>query len=462
MRKDVSYDSLGNPQTYVSFAEWCDAHPRIAPFLSIADETTPTTLQKVPFPQRRFLIHTKERDKLIGLLTRLDREGNLLVSEIESSQHFNIEIPATLYDCSRYNMLCHICGSLQSQIFDCNTSALSRKLFNLMEKQTEVRSLISLYDGNVVPEDIIIRVSIDFTKASFLNVPSNQSERLASALGMMSRRISGFPKPVWVTSFPMFLEYLVKELESYIVPGTMYCEPRVAEMSLERCLVATDFPYWERINAVSTQPLNDLKVSLRAIADDLKQNDGFSKQDLSMATLTLDRSLFNIIYTLRNDLRGPVDIDMADKIARMRLRPLSEFNIPKMFVPSITSEDLSIAEFAVSSPGYKKAAEMLTMAEFASNPMDALYTVYQTLLTIRETAASFFEERNPEHEKLGQALPFDDIFSLFLMVFLGSEVLDLDGLFHFIDDFIRKPVPSSLEYARMLLEVLNLHCKSAK
>ena len=96
--------------------------------------------------------------------------------------------------------------------------------------------------------------------------------------------------------------------------------------------------------------------------------------------------------------------------------------------------------------GYKKAAEMLTMAEFASNPMDALYTVYQTLLTIRETAASFFEERNPEHEKLGQALPFDDIFSLFLMVFLGSEVLDLDGLFHFIDDFIRKPVPSSLEY----------------
>ena len=462
MRKDVSYDSLGNPLTYGNFAEWCEMHPRITSFLLVSDESTSTTLGKIPFPQRRFLIHNKIRGKLVGLLTRLDQQGNMLVSDLEASQHFSIEIPETIYDSPKYNMCCRISGSLQSQIFDCNTSALSRKLFNLMEQQTEVRSLISLYEGNVIPEDVIIHLSPDFTKATFLNVPNTQATRLSAALGMMSRRISGFPKPVWVTSFPMFLVSLVKELECHIVPGTMYCEPRVTELSLERCLMAGDYPYLERIMSIVGEPLPEFVHSLRSLADELKQNDDFSKQDLAIATLTLDRSLFNVTYTMRTDFRKPVDEGLVTKLCEMRKRPVSKCNLPKMLIPDVEDDTVPISVFALLDPGYKKAAETLTMAEFASNPIDALYIVYQTLMMIRETASAFFEQRDPSHEKLEQALPFDDMFALFHMVLMGSEILDLDGLFQFIDGFMRKPVQSSFEYARMLLEVLNLHCKEWK
>jgi hypothetical protein len=114
-----------------------------------------------------------------------------------------------------------------------------------------------------------------------------------------------------------------------------------------------------------------------------------------------------------------------------------------------------VREYVLRDAGFRDAAAALALAGFASNPLDALFAVYDSLTRIKQ-AANANAERNGRLVNEG-TLSFDDTFCLFFVVFLASDLIDLTGLCSFVMIGAPEQLSSTFEYSKTMLEALVLH-----
>lgn len=175
-----------------------------------------------------------------------------------------------------------------------------------------------------------------------------------------------------------------------------------------------------------------------------------TKQETSCAYFIFYRVLFDICYCCRKDLYPPTNSSLIAKIIALSNVHVSLFPFAKSLLSIDFEVNLSMRDYVRNEERFATCCELFLKATFMSNPLDVLFYVYLVLREIKQSGLGL--------KKQEESLSFDDTFSIFLMVFLGSDVVDVFGLCAFVKDLAPKRLHSEFEYSRMMLESLASHC----
>lgn len=464
--KDISYDEFDNPRFYEDFNTWCEDHPRISTYFSLIRENEERSPTKQPFSQKRESIHKRLESDLQSFLEKLEQEGANIMNELESSQHFNIEVPILIYDSKKGNLMCRQYAYLQQMVFDCQTSILSQKMYSVMEKQTDTRSLISLLDAELIPDDAVLHVSPSFLTLNFSNFHPKTNPSLASLKQSLKHKtldIAQLKPPLWSSNFQMFFDQLLVEFEPNIMP-TMYVPPQEIEISLTRCFLFRGLPFRKQIKKIQDTAKQNISRAIYDLCDSIiPDKTKLSKEKKAVAILVLYRNIFEIFYCIRQDLMKKTPPEMFEKLEKISNLPASLFSLPDNLLNESCREKAAITplkEFIFLDPLYLPAIDALKLAFFVANPLDALFYVHTSLTEINKAARQNFaliSNENPETIK--QVFAFDDIFFLFFAVFMACDMQDVFTLTDFINSYSPNCLSSSFEFAQATLEALCIHCK---
>jgi hypothetical protein len=130
--------------------------------------------------------------------------------------------------------------------------------------------------------------------------------------------------------------------------------------------------------------------------------------------------MFRVVYEIV-DMPSIGTSDPAEliKINQIREFPARTFGLPEMFVKSERS-DFPIRDFFKGSI-YHAAVEFLNLAAWSTNPFDRIYNVHRALEMIEACARQVVQSE----EKNAAVVAFDDRFTIFMAVFLGSDMADI-------------------------------------
>jgi hypothetical protein len=284
--------------------------------------------------------------------------------------------------------------------------------------------------------------------------------RLKLALRAISQELMSSPAPVWVADFPLFMQVLVREVELNSVEKTGFFRWTNSELALSRCLSGDD-SLFEKLEALQQVSKKRLTAGIKKTIDEFLTEKGcdFDKHDHRLGQFVLFRALFDILYTRRTDLWTASNPSMIEKVVRLSQMPSSYFRLHGEYVARESTEDETIEQFIRGEPGLAKAAASLSLSAFATNPFDCLYHVYIALTELRTAAIDTYESKTGTAGPPELTLSFDDTFSLFFAVFLASDLTDVSSLTTFVLEFVPRPLSSTFEYSRMMLEALDIHVR---
>jgi hypothetical protein len=169
------------------------------------------------------------------------------------------------------------------------------------------------------------------------------------------------------------------------------------------------------------------------------------------------RALFNRCYELSPAFfaayNGSLEfLCKVDVVGRLPADSVG-FCLPWNLLPPDADRYLPIREFFARLPQYAEAAGCLSTAIFECNPIDQLFHVHMSLLTIQRAASEFRKS-----ELMTALLSFDDLFALFFGILTATPFADLLYVSWMVNNFAPKPwLSPSFEYAQANLEVLVIH-----
>lgn len=123
------------------------------------------------------------------------------------------------------------------------------------------------------------------------------------------------------------------------------------------------------------------------------------------------------------------------------------------FLPHHDPND-SIKEIVMKNKKLSNAAIELTTTAFYPTPLDILSVIHKVLAEIR----SFVCDECPSND---EALSFDTIFGLFIIVLVASDLPNQEQVFQYVLDFTPfEGLSGALEYARATVSAAALQCES--
>jgi hypothetical protein len=445
--------------SYGAFSDWCGCHSHLIPFLDITTEKSAAYQGRPsPFAPRRALCHTRAISSLEIFLHALEKRSTILLAELDGSTEFTVEVPPLIYDDPFENRLCRILAFLQQRLFEARLSRVSHELFVLESRKIDTEALMALLRGALTPADMAIDVLPSFLEPAPVDPPAavvSAIRRIRAALPAIVRRMQGVASPVWCSDFPLFVRGVVSDLVTRSISTIGYWEWVDSEISLSRCLVMPEFSeYLQRVDRVDPR---ELTARILNVVDEIL----FEKvglEDFSIAEFALFRAMFDICYVTRGDIWRQVDLELIGTVARLSHCAMADFKICGTLLSSPFAPDQTVREYVLRDENWSKAAGTLSLALFASNPFDALYFVHLTLVDIKLTALANVQKNSGSADDV--TLSFDDMFALFLTVFLGSDLIDIFSLAMFVRTFAPENMSSSFEYARMMLDALDVHVRN--
>jgi hypothetical protein len=145
--------------------------------------------------------------------------------------------------------------------------------------------------------------------------------------------------------------------------------------------------------------------------------------------------------------------DFAQKAKSLGDVLVVHFPIPWRLMDPNADRRLTIRELFRSDPGFQKAADILSLSIFESNPLDVLYRVDTCLTQTRAAAA----HHRPAASR-PNFLPLDDMFSLFLGVFLAVDVPDMASVFRMATEYCpTNGLSPAFEYAQANMAALRAY-----
>jgi hypothetical protein len=302
-----------------------------------------------------------------------------------------------------------------------------------MTRLNAVRSLISLVESALIPDEVYCCVS-----SSFLTMNFSVDERMPK-LRRMVARLNSWPRPkapVWVSDFDGFFADVIRRCESAL-PDDQSIYVRTVDTNMS---VPVAHRFARELRDVGADGLLKFCQTIIPL--------GFSKRQRSLALLVT----FRVVYELTQPQLGVATTpDFSRKISELQQLPAAEFNLPS-FVARPGADGLSIREFFRRDPMHRGAADALTEAQWATNPFDVLFGIDTALGFIGKNARnrSLARERPAE-----QCLCFDDMFTVFLGVFLASDLHDIGRICGAANAALAGfPLSARFRYALETLEAL--------
>ena len=454
-----------SPSNFPSIRKWICENQRASNHVSFIDTKG---------NQEKILQFQQNREKIVKQLRNTLKQLNALKDQaIESitkiTQEPFMKLGNLCFDDQAKNLNLRKLVFLHREIQITELLLNNTSLDNYMEQIEDIQKIIALLESEIIPKHITCKVDENCFMITFNKTIQQlifQTEALRNCCKRLEKETREYEPPKWVKDFKGFLhDTLSKNVEhldttlSYVpqlpdeLPLSRYCFSEIGnEREIIDGLIETIF---------QVPPIdflhNVLDTALRLIPDP----ESFTAEEQSIGLLIFFRIIFDRVYELHSDILIKPISGESNKMNILSSLPCRIFNLPKESAPEF-KDDEEIRTVFRRDCYYRSAAMFLEGVMFITNPIDCLYLIHKTLLSINKAALmQRMKEKEASLDDLHQLLCFDDLFVLFLGVYLSSDLYEFLSIASFVAEY--SPtfcLSNSFEYAQASLESLVKHIES--
>lgn len=449
----ISYFEMSKELIHV----FSNAHPKASSYVSCVECSTKDN-EYVNFEQKKIL------NNLISFNKTLQERINNTIQDIGDASQLRFQkIKELPYDNNEYILLKR--KILYSNIL---MQQLRFEYFSILFKESDnhlkdAKLLIDFIQKvSDLNEKIIIKVDSSFFVDRSISACRDVNIKLIKLrfyIDHNTKFLDSLETPLWKSNFNMFFDDAVSKAEVHFDQGLYYAKRIPEEDGISKGIYFCFNPILKKIDdfistigTISNSEFihNTILFCIKLIPEIDKK----SAKGQCISLMFFYRIVFDRIYERNSNslfLQINSNIESISKISHL---PITEFKLPDSF--TIDDENISIRDYFLSKPDLKNLSSGLENAFFVTNPIDALYYVNDTLCKIHK--AGLKAENKVEEFRI---LAFDDMFSLFVGVFLSSDIPNIFSLCYFIDNFAPKSSLSSpFEYSIAAISSLTIHLKA--
>ncbi|OHT09059.1 hypothetical protein TRFO_04628 [Tritrichomonas foetus] len=429
--KDVSYDNM-QEITYKDINEWLQLHDNISPYIQIIPSSSSSS--------RRRSIHSRMISDLVSFDATLDEYAEKINNENEI-MHFS---ESRVFPSYVKNFAYRKYMFTQELILELKSSIISRKLYLIMDRQNDIKSLKRLLNSDLIDDAITCAISPSFFTLNF-GSDDNQISYLEEFSDRLSIEIE-IPKPIWLTDFHSYFMNILTKATPHLCQKLFYLPQMEYETELSVCLANL---YSKEITEIVQTENEHRPDKLFNFCQNIIPNKShLSQQEKAISLLIIFRVVYELIPNQITQT-SETKYENIDKIIQLSKLPIKNFTLPA----TVKAEDpeQNVREFFSSHPELSKAADEISQSIFASNPIDALFCFHKALTVIDKIARSGGDGGI-------QAACFDDMFSLFFGAFIASDASDIFYVSKTMNQYLAKFILCPpFEYALATVEALVIH-----
>ena len=348
---------------------------------------------------------------------------------------------------------------------------LTNESLNMYTEQIEnFQKLIELLESDLIPDFIMCKIDgkcFMTTITKSMEQLAYQKAALQTCYDNLEKKTREFKQPKWVNDFSGYLHDILPKCVEHLDEQLSYVPPLPVELSLSRYCFSGLNQTSELIDStINLYFENDLQVFLKKVLDfslSLIPNlDTFTPNEQSVGLLLFFRIVFDRFYELYPDiLILPEKKEDLRKMEEFSKLPCKYFNLPNDSAPQF-SPDEEIKIVFHRDKYYLSSILFLESSMYYTNPIDCLYIIHKTLLSINKAALmQRFKEKPASFDDIQQLLCFDDLFILFFGVYVSSDMFEFESLCTFVSNFAPTfCLSNAFEYAQASLESLVRHIKT--
>lgn len=465
-------EELAEPDTSQTPLElWVSDHPEVMPYITFTkDSSTKNDSPSRMFAKRRKNLHSKYITKIGTIYQEVKGNQSFVEKQLDNLTAKSIPIVQELfYDNPGDNLAVRKQVIMLLKYHTLSISIYTQIYGNNCDYMKMFKDVYDLIDSDIIDDFTICNLSDGFFK---LHVTENEAMKrdkkkiqcLSAAIIRNRAYLKSLTKAQWTNDYPGFIIKMIDEAKTHMISDVPYFLPFDLEVSLSRCFFNFDSPYIttidEVVDKILTLDSHEFITELLSFCSTLIPPQITSGYDQSIATMFIFRTLFNRCYEKHSDVFKPRDAPTLEIIAKVAELPAKYFTLPQEMLSSeITNQ--SIGELFRNDNFFMSASQFLSMSQFASTPIDALYYIHKCISMIIKGA--LINRMGPSSEAsvadIKKMLCFDDLFSLLFGTLMADDQPNLFQVSWFVNNYSPKnSLSPAFEYALANIEALDTHC----
>ncbi|OHT10917.1 hypothetical protein TRFO_19594 [Tritrichomonas foetus] len=430
------------------------------------------------FTSKRTAIHNRMVSKLLDFGNLIQKKQEKAIYNLgEVSRRRLCKVGPLCFDNNIINMKKRELVFINRKILELLIKKYNIEIYYYFDRINQVKLFLTLFsnDSASIPLDKAFRIIDKFFEIDFgqnHHKITNKIKSLTSRHQSIQNYLKNQHIPLWFTNFNKFFQENVKKNKEKMDMGISYAFPLEFENSISRAIFCQRTIQGAKIDQLvekfskldiekESEHFNNEVIDLctQLIPPNIKRNG--VEQNISL--IIFYRIFFDRLYEKYSQKLIPDFSKSVEQLYDITKLQLKYFHIPKWF--HLQPEDLEkpISEFFQNDQLLKETTLLIDESTFATNPIDALYSIHKSLLKIHKSGLihGSNENNNSTHDENSKLLSFDDLFSLLIGVLLSSNLTDVFGLCHFLEKFAPKNCLSNpFEYAHAGITALVMHCKN--
>ena len=422
--------------------------------------------------EEKTLNYISSKIKTINQLKNQEKQlqnlkGNVIVSMENIAKQPIVKLGNLCFDEQKQNFELRKLVFLHREIQSTELKLASESLMMYTEQIENIQKIIELLESDLVPQYIMVKID----GKCFMTAISKSMEQLnyqkcalQTCYDNLEQKTREYQPPKWVNDFPGYLHDVLPKCVEHLDEQLSYVPPLPFELSLSRYCFSGLNETGELIDStISLYFENDLSVFVKKVLDFslslIPDISSFSPNEQSVGLLLFFRIIFDRFYELYPDiLILPEKREDLQKMMDMCKLPCKYFNLPEDSAPSF-SNDEAIRTVFRRDKYYLSSILFLESSMYYTNPIDCLYVIHKTLLSINKAALmQRMKEKTASLDDIQQLLCFDDLFILFFGVYLSSDLYEFVSICTFVSNFAPTfCLSNAFEYAQASLESLVRH-----
>lgn len=429
-------------------ADWCSQNPELVPYIKI--EWTQSRSETKRSKEQM-------RAELTSFLADLRKRKEGMLRELEKRSDFHGMSADPLYGSDRaLNVECRKCNFVSIEIYNRCNYLLTQSIMSIAKKEEDTKKLLELFRSDVL-RTVNMTLMMSFMQFED-GVEDREHEIMKKYVERMSKMIKKYPKPSWCVDFGEFFVSLIGDAKKIMDSELVFVPPFGDEDILARCMTCQDMPFFHDVVMLLKSDVNNLPNSIVKLSKKILKNVGpLQKSDLSLGYQLLYRCLFEIYFVNNKTIWPKTEEGLLNKIRMISSFPAEKFNLITEYMNKDTDVSLPINLYVQNDEYYSIASTNFSSVLNCSNPLDMLYNISKTIDHIKFRCSDLYCINTGK--KSQQCLSFDTIFTLFFMIFLGSEIVDIFAVSDFIQKFAPCQLSANFKFSKMLMESLAIYCK---
>lgn len=452
-------------------SQWFSANPDTIDFFSVDELKRPYTSDEfMAYAAKRNALYSQTKSQLSKAQADLDKKKKRIIDKITKIAEQPVyRVSNLVFEDQNNNLQLHILGFAQRYLHDLKLKIFNKELEHTITRYTIVTKFIDFFENAVLgtPADVIfsLQKNLFIYENKELDSMIYHKKAMKAFIQRKIVEVEGFRPPQWIYDFNGFFDGLISSALTQTTRALSYVQPLPGEVDLSRSIFCGDNHHTaDEIDAlVETVTSCDMARFARSVATlSLRLIPRASSRpgvEKSIGILFFFRVIFDRLYIKNHNLVYKQEMDdRSQKVPEISRRPIKLFKVPNGML--LSNGGASIREVFQNEYFFHSASLFLNEMIYVTNPIDALYFMYRSLLMIQK--AALMKELSGKGEAciedLNKLLPFDHLFALLVGVLLASDIPD----FFAVADFVKRFTPSrclsdDFDYAYAAVNSLSVH-----